>query len=94
MANNSIQTFSISNPGTPPVDSQQNLPQEYHTFFNVVSNAINSLYQSGPSSNRPVSGVYVGQQYFDTTLSTIIVASAISSNGAPVWSTVGINPLT
>lgn len=45
----------------------------WQAFFNVVATLLGALTQSGPTSDRPVKGLWVGRTYFDTTL------------GIPVW---------
>jgi hypothetical protein len=59
------------------VDTKQRLTPVYQAFFSSVHDWLGAVGQSGPTSQRPVSTaqnpVYIGQEYFDTTL------------GFPVW---------
>jgi hypothetical protein len=54
------QNYNVNPLSTPLViPSTGQLPKE--------ANAVNSLYQYGTTAQRPTTGVYVGQMYFDTT---------------------------
>ena len=69
----------VNSPPSTPVDTMDmegNLkpPSEgWRAFFSAVYNATNALTMSGTTANRPVTFIYVGRPYFDTTL------------GIPIW---------
>ena len=52
--------------------------------------SLSSIRQSGPTSERPTSVLWIGRQYFDTTLNKPVYLSAVNPNvwrdasGAPV----------
>lgn len=45
----------------------------WRNFFQAVFSICSALTTSGPTTERPVSGLWVGRTYFDTTL------------GVPIW---------
>jgi hypothetical protein len=62
------QNYNVNPLSTPLViPSTGQLPKEWMSWFQQVANAVNSLYQYGTTAQRPTTGVYVGQMYFDTT---------------------------
>ena len=69
----------INSPPTTPVDTQDGegvlrSPSEgWRAFFNAAWTICNSLTESGPTVQRPSTGLWVGRRYFDTDL------------GFPVW---------
>lgn len=44
--------------------------------------AVQSLYQSGPTADRPTSGLWIGRQFYDTTLNQPVYVSAVKPT---VW---------
>ena len=76
------------------VDSQRRVTPVYQAFLSSVHDWLGPVGQSGTTANRPVSTpqnlVYVGQEYFDTTLGKPIWARTVSpvvwvdATGAPV----------
>jgi predicted small integral membrane protein len=72
--------FSVNPLQTPLViPSTGQLPKEWMSWFQQVSNAINGLYQYGTTAQRPTSNVYVGQMYFDTTLGYPVFVKTLAS---------------
>jgi len=69
----------IAQPPTDAVDTQDangmlSPPKEgWRNFFGNVFNICLGVTQSGPTAQRPVSRLWTGRPYFDTTL------------GKPVW---------
>ena len=56
-------------------------------FFLAVNNACFAVYQSGITANRPVGTLWIGRNYFDTTLGYMIWYNGtvwVNSAGAPV----------
>ena len=66
------------------VDDKRRLTSVYQGFFSSIHDWLGTVGQSGPTTARPVSSsqnqIYIGQQYFDTTL------------GKPIWAKQ-LNPL-
>jgi hypothetical protein len=60
--------FNANPPITPIMGPNGQLPKEWMSVFQQISNAINPLYQYGTTIQRPTTGVYLGQMFFDTTL--------------------------
>ena len=82
----------ISGLPTTPVDNGSNdngnfvitgVADGWRTFFNSVLNICNAGTTSGPTANRPTSGLWVGRQYFDTTLNQVVWVQSFS--GSAVW---------
>ena len=41
---------------------------EYLAWFNTVDQVVSDLRNSGPTSARPTTNMYIGKPYFDTTV--------------------------
>ena len=76
---------------TPPIDSVDDQDangallapkQGWRNFFNQVFSVCNAVSQSGTTAQRPVSFLYIGRIYFDTTLGKPIWLESI---GPSVW---------
>lgn len=57
----------------PIVDEQNNLIPAWGNFFTSVNKAVQAMRRSGATAQRPVSGLWIGMFFYDTTL------------GKPVW---------
>lgn len=57
----------------PPFKDWPAIPQAWVIYFERLSNYAGSVSDSGTTANRPIKGLWVGRQYFDTDL------------GFPVW---------
>lgn len=72
------------------VDTKQRLTPVYQAFFSSVHDWLGPVGQSGPTSQRPVNTpqnpVYIGQEYFDTTLGEPVWLEQVNP---PVWVTAG-----
>jgi len=55
------------------VDKNQNTTSEWITWFTVLWSVTDSIDSSGTTADRPISNLFVGRTYFDTTL------------GKPIW---------
>jgi hypothetical protein len=55
------------------IQSQSGMSKAWLTFLTKVGLTTESLRESGVSANRPVKGLWIGRQYFDSTL------------GYPIW---------
>lgn len=68
----------INPPGIGPVDRQgadgriSQVSEGWLIFFNQVYNICSALVQSGSSTNRPTSYLWVGKPYFDETLGQFV----------------------
>lgn len=49
-------------------ESNGNITASYRSWLVSVQTWLGPIGKSGSTSTRPTSGLYVGQQYFDTTL--------------------------
>lgn len=66
---------------TAPLQSPD-FDQNWIHYFAVISPIIASLADSGTSSTRPSVGLWVGRQYFDTTLGLPIYVKSLTPT---VW---------
>lgn len=76
------------------VDTQRRMTPVYQAFFSSIHDWLGPIGMSGSTGDRPINTprnfLYVGQQYFDTTLGKpIFVASLnptvwVDATGAPV----------
>jgi hypothetical protein len=73
------KTFAISPFSTPVDKNGDRLSVEWNSFFQTTANAVNSLYTSGTTAQRPTNA-YLGQIYFDTTLNQLVFVNSISSS--------------
>ena len=77
-------------PNQSPVQVENVLQLRWQEYFTNVYNAIQALQQSGTTAQRPTRGLWIGRQYFDTTLGyPIYLRSAnpsvwVSGSGAVV----------
>jgi len=67
------RAFNILPLKTPVDTNGVSMNREWYPWFQNASNAVNSLYQSGTTAERPTTNVYLGQLYFDTTLGTLVM---------------------
>ena len=69
---------------TRPIITQQGavLDRLYQSWFASIQRWLGPVGQSGSTTNRPSNGLYVGLQYFDTTLGKPVFLKQVST---PVW---------
>ena len=60
------------------ISSNGRIDGNWYTFFNNIRNYINWNSQSGITALRPVEHVYIGLQYYDTTLNKPVYVSSIN----------------
>lgn len=60
-------------PNGSPVDADGNVSTAWVQWFTRTHNSVRTLQQSGPTSERPDTLLWIGRFYFDTTL------------GKPIW---------
>ena len=77
-------------PNQSPVQVKDIVQVRWQEYFTNVFNAIQSMQQSGTTAQRPSKGLWIGRQYFDTTLGyPVYLTSAnpsvwVDSQGNPV----------
>lgn len=71
--------------GTPLVGDDKRPTMPWSQAFTRWHRVILSLMQSGPTTQRPTSVLWIGRQYFDTTLNKPVWVSAVTP--AVVWRT-------
>lgn len=54
-------------------DASRRFSRAWVQWIDIVDRTVNSLRESGPTANRPTARLWIGRQYFDTTL------------GQPIW---------
>lgn len=59
-------------------DSSGNITAPWQIYFSQVFKAITALESSGTTAQRPVKGLFVGRQYFDTSLGYVIHYNGIN----------------
>lgn len=57
----------------PVADASRRFSRAWIQWIDIVDRAVGSVREAGPTANRPTSRLWIGRQYFDTTL------------GYPVW---------
>lgn len=60
----------------PPIVSE--MKSELTAWFAALHFVVNGITQSGATATRPTRGVFVGMQFYDTTLNKPVFASAIN----------------
>lgn len=67
----------------PIVDKNGNWTPVFQAWLNSVYTWCQGMGQSGTTAARPTKGLFIGRQYFDTTLGYMVSVKAISP--ATVW---------
>lgn len=62
------------------VDEERMMLISWRQWAELVTKSANSVRANGPTSNRPTIGVWVGQDYFDTTLGKKVTARQVTSD--------------
>ena len=60
-------------PGDQKANGQNEVRDQWLSWFTWATNGVNSLVDSGDTTGRPTKIIWVGRQYFDTDL------------GIPIW---------
>ena len=58
------------------------MPVTWGQWFSLVTRFVNALKSSGPTANRPTDGLWIGRQFYDTTLNKPVFVSAVKPT---VW---------
>lgn len=66
----------------PLVDERRFSFRTWMQWFSTTHGYVLSIPQSGPTANRPVSGLWIGRQFYDTTLNKPVYVSAVNPT---VW---------
>jgi hypothetical protein len=69
----------LPNNQSPYVLEKGNPSVSLYIWLQQVYSIVFSIQQSGTTSNRPTTGLWVGRQYFDTTLGYPVWVSSINS---------------
>lgn len=68
-----ISTLVGGQPREPMFDQHGRFTAPWASWISSAHRVINAQGSAGPTTNRPTSGLYVGQRFYDSTL------------GYPVW---------
>lgn len=64
------------------VDDEGNPTTAWATLFSRWQDIISSAQQSGPTAKRPISPLYIGRRFFDTTLGKPVYLKSVRPS---VW---------
>lgn len=67
---------------TPVTDKNGTMPVPWGQWFSRAQAILLSVRQSGTTANRPVSVLWIGRRYFDTTIGKPVYLLSIGPN---VW---------
>lgn len=62
---------------TPVVETSGNATAPWQAWFSRVHSIIVTGQQSGTTANRPTTQVWIGRQYYDTTLNKPVYVSSV-----------------
>lgn len=65
-------------------DANGNLTTGWNSWFNWVHQLVSAMRQSGTTAQRPTTGLWIGRQYYDTTLGYPVWVHSITA-GVVVW---------
>jgi len=84
MSSNSIQPGLAPLPSNVPLtDRSGHLTPVFQAWLNSVYTWCQGMGQSGATTSRPTQGLFIGRQYFDTTLGYMVSVKSISPS--VVW---------
>jgi hypothetical protein len=69
---------------SPPIANKIFESFQWASWFQQLFNVVTTIDQAGTTANRPVVNLFVGQQYFDTTLGKPIFLKS-HAGGVSVW---------
>jgi hypothetical protein len=92
MSVNPVQAGLAPFPSNVPiVDKQGMLTPVFRAWFTSLYTYAQGLGQNGATTARPTAGLFIGRQYFDTTLGYMVAVKTVSPSvvwvngaGAPV----------
>jgi hypothetical protein len=79
MSNNPVQPGLSPLPINVPVVDKQGLQTPvWQAWFNSIYTWCQGMGQSGTTGSRPTKGLFIGRQYFDTTLGYMVSVKQVS----------------
>lgn len=81
-------------PDAPLLDDQRRITAPWLQWFRIAGVTIAAVRQSGPTAERPTSGLWVGMEYFDTTLNRPVYVYNVAMAAAGTGGWVGADGLT
>lgn len=81
-------------PDAPLLDDQGRITAPWLQWFRIAGVTIAEVRSAGPSTQRPTSGIRVGQQYYDTTLNKPIYVYDVAMVAAGSGGWADANGLT
>ena len=69
-------------PNQSPVQVNDVIQLRWQEYFTGVFNSITAMQQAGTTAQRPTKGLWIGRQYFDTTLGYPVFLKSANPN---VW---------
>lgn len=73
-------------PGSGPMfDETGAFTNPWAAWMSATNRTMQAIRMSGPTSDRPTSGWYIGQPFYDTTLNKPVWVSAITPMKTAVW---------
>lgn len=75
-------TNNFSQPSGDLTDKSGPLSLSWAQWYQRIQNVAVAAYSSGPTAQRPVTGLWLGRQYYDTTLNKPVFVSAVNPT---VW---------
>ncbi len=70
--------MNFANPATTPILVNGGMNQAWLNWMNLAHGSVVSVRQSGTTANRPVDGLWIGRQFYDTTLNKPVYVSAVN----------------
>lgn len=67
---------------SPVVDGRQMVTTPWNQVFSRWQSILSAIQQSGTTANRPTAGLWIGRQYFDTTLNKPVYLKSLRPS---VW---------
>lgn len=74
----------VGRPTSGVQDAQGKLTPGWNAWLNWVDQLVGAMRQSGPTASRPSSGLWIGRQFYDTTLGYPVWVHSITA-GVVVW---------
>ena len=72
----------VERPTSGTQDANGNLTTGWNSWFNWVHQLASAMRQSGPTASRPTAGLWIGRQFYDTTLNYPVWVDSV---GPVVW---------
>lgn len=72
----------VARPTSGVQDAQGSLKPDWVSWLNWVDQLVGAMRQSGPTASRPTKGLWIGRQFYDTTLNYPVWVDSV---GPVVW---------